>query len=213
MKFQDWLEQISGTIRNLGISGNVKGSYSTGAIAGNNKGIIENCYNLATIESNNGNEIGGITGNNHGIIKECYNNGKIIGINYIGGIVGLNYGEVINCYNTGNLDHIRCMHKGGIAAESREGTKIINCYNVGLVGNTLYNNGSILGTNAGVDMNNCYGLNNEKIEIVGFSEVVFENCAMKSEEEMKTKEFLDLLDSNTEKKWKKSEVYPKLYWE
>ena len=62
-------------------------------------------------------------------------------------------------------------------------------------------------------MSNCYGLNNEKIEIAGYTESTFESCTMKSKEEMQTKEFLKLLDINIGKKWKAGELYPKLYWE
>ena len=104
----------TGTVRNSGITiGEIKGGSATAAIAGFNTGLVQNCYNLASV---NGIAMaGGIAGENSGLIENCFNSGNISASGNAGGIAGsnLNTGIIQNCYNAGNLDS---ADAGGIVA-------------------------------------------------------------------------------------------------
>ena len=125
-----------GTIRNLTVSGSVKGSGHTGGIAGlANGGTFENCANLCVVQSDStaGGTTGGIIGfayyGDTLIVRDCYNVGSITG-RHAGGIIGL-------CNNM--LETIR------------------NCYNVGKVTGTA-NAGAIIGNYFSKKISNCYYL-------------------------------------------------------
>ena len=117
----------TGVIENCTVNGSLYGNHFTGGIAGNNSGIIKNCVNYGSVntqlQQNNvdlsditldaltGSEsaatvtdIGGIAGISSGYISQCQSNGNIgyphIGYN-IGGIAGSQTGYISNCTNTG----------------------------------------------------------------------------------------------------------------
>ncbi|MCL2487634.1 MAG: hypothetical protein FWE80_03010, partial [Oscillospiraceae bacterium] len=102
-----------GKVKNLGIfNGDIKGSSFVGGIIGHN---------------------------DHGIIENCYNNASITGTDersYAGGVVGLNYdGTVIDCYNTNIINGDSFV--GGVVGANNDSKSIIkNCYNVGAVNGT-----------------------------------------------------------------------------
>jgi len=120
----------TGTIRNVGITiGNISGSESTAAIAGHNTGLVQNCYNMATITSTG--RAGGIVGDNDsgGVIENCFNTGNISGKDYLGGIAGYNNssrGVIRNCYNTGNI-RSDGKYSGGIVGFN-DGGLLNGCY-------------------------------------------------------------------------------------
>ena len=148
-------------IKNLEISGEIKGAGHTGGIIGTSVKTIENCINYATITGNN--MVGGIVGTCASEIINCNNNGEINikGTPWArgggGGIIGGTEGETIirNCSNTGNVlgnatsragivgcvygDTIlidTCVNMGqssaGICNSQRKSIlEIINCYNLG----------------------------------------------------------------------------------
>ena len=78
---------LGGTIRNLTVSGSVKGSGHTGGIAGGaDGGTFENCANLCVVQSDSteGGTTGGIIGFALNmdyvlIVRDCYNVGSITG--------------------------------------------------------------------------------------------------------------------------------------
>ncbi len=74
------------TIKNLSVSGSIKGLSYTAGIAGLNKGSISNVYNQAEIIGSD--YVGGIIGHNDGLLENAYNRGDIKGSNYVGGISG-----------------------------------------------------------------------------------------------------------------------------
>lgn len=159
----------SGTIKNLTVSGNIKGRgylrYAGGIVGKNIKGNIEKCVNKCQLSLRNASDYAhfwsGIAGtSSNGYISECYNMGDItITTSGSGGYSASGItceGSVIeNSYNTGKItannsysyyaDH---THASGIA---KYGT-ISNCYNIGMV--DAYNKYSISGSN----VTNCYYL-------------------------------------------------------
>ena len=123
-----------GTIRNLTVSGSVKGSGHTGGIAGGaDGGTFENCANLCVVQSDSteGGTTGGIIGfadfGDDLIVRDCYNVGSITG-RHAGGIIGLcnNRLETIrNCYNTGTVTGTA---NAGAIIGIYSSDKIFNCY-------------------------------------------------------------------------------------
>ena len=154
------------------VTGNIKatGSYwmPVGGVCGvmQEKGNIENCYNLANIECENIKKgwgdadigCGGIVGQGYANINKCYNKGNILakgGENTvsIGGICGhLDNGYIKNSYNTGKVDASSEQTKGesyigGIIGASKA-EYIINCYNSGNIMGDIY--GAMIGGILGV---------------------------------------------------------------
>ena len=155
----------SGTIINCAnINGTIKSHCTTstaataltwaGGIAGENDGIIKNCYNTSLVEGYNAkskgtNFVGGIVGDAHGgsITENCYNRGTVYsscqGTNRAGGIVGVFYGttsEIKNCYNIGSISSSNgsTNHIGGICGDNSAG----NGYPQGIISNCYYLDGS-----------------------------------------------------------------------
>ena len=159
----------NGIIKNLSVSGNIKGQNYIGGICGRNEGgTITNCKNFISIEAN-ANYVGGITGRNSstGVIKNCYNNQIVKGKELVGGITGeSNGGPVTNCCNIENIEGEKYI--GGIIGRSRNKTSIEMCYNsgeikgdyqvAGIIGFILeegtikncYNTGNIVGVYTGI---------------------------------------------------------------
>ena len=126
---------IGGTIRNLTVSGSVKGSEHTGGIAGGaDGGTFENCANQCEVQSDSteGGATGGIIGfalnmECELIVRDCYNVGSITG-RHAGGIIGHcgGYLETIgNCYNVGKVTGTA---NAGAIIGSYFSKKISNCY-------------------------------------------------------------------------------------
>ena len=123
-----------GTIRNLTVSGSVKGSEHTGGIAGGaDGGTFENCANLCVVQSDSteGGTTGGIIGfalnmDHELIVRDCYNVGSITG-RHAGGIIGqCSWHETIsNCYNAGTVTGTA---NAGAIIGSYSSDKISNCY-------------------------------------------------------------------------------------
>ena len=125
---------LGGTIRNLTVSGFVKGSGHTGGIAGGaDGGTFENCANLCVVQSDSteGGTTGGIIGFALNmdyvlIVRDCYNVGSITG-RHAGGIIGqCSWHETIrNCYNAGTITGTANV---GAIIGSYSSDKISNCY-------------------------------------------------------------------------------------
>lgn len=149
---------IDGKIKNLGVTGEVKGnSYVAGVVGnGTSKSIVINCYNKCNVTGSYSSGIG-----NYGAkLINCYNIGNITGSNGAGGITLENAYYVINCYNTGNVisenmaggidggygggNHINCSNMGNITGSGRT----VGISSNGLVKN-CYNTGNITGGDCG----------------------------------------------------------------
>ncbi|QWB99410.1 InlB B-repeat-containing protein [Mycoplasmatota bacterium] len=145
-----------GTIKNLSVTGSVKGgSYTAGIVGYQASGTIERVYNLANVEGES--FVGGISGRTqYGNIRESYNNGDIKGsASYVGGITGYIYGStnaslrvnITNTYNRGEI--LGNQYVGGLVGYERYSYRdylsiISYSYSAGLVsGNS--NVGGVIG--------------------------------------------------------------------
>ena len=144
-----------------------------GDFAGENDGVIGNCYNTGSVTATSTAiaHAGGIVGGNENIVSNCYNAGSVSSSEGAGGIVGGNDNIVCNCYNTGsvNSSSTSFAHAGGIAGENGGGgSTITNCYNIGSV-SSLFNSGGIAGGDESLSnsITNCYYLNNISIGVAG----------------------------------------------
>lgn len=138
------------TVKNLTVTGVIKGRESIGAIAGKSvDSKIVNCVNKAKIDAVG--HCGGIVGRLlNGKIYNCMNSGKLTASSYgLGGIVGFidGNGSIINCANVGAI-YGGLGYTGGIAGGAETGS-IKNCVNSvniisasgsagGIMGNTKY---------------------------------------------------------------------------
>jgi len=119
----------TGTVKNLGVTGNVSGNTNVGGIVGYNRGTVENCYFSGNVTG--GNYVGGIAGqarDSSSIIRNCYTTGSVstTGTNYVGGIVGNNYGGSIEyCYSTCSVTGINSV--GGISGYLYDNSSLTNC--------------------------------------------------------------------------------------
>ena len=234
---------ITGNIYNCVVSGNIKNESSIGSAGGItcwNSGHIENCGNLSNVtyiktKTNSENDnikygVGGICYSSGGYIQNSYNMGNIYGNSvdhmYVGGIVATTTESSViieNCYNTGSISGKAFLLKlGGIVGNSISRNKINNCYNVGKVngeGIESLAKGFLVGEcyYTGVVTNSYYKKSNEN-EITGIgNETDLENMP-KTEQEMKSNEFINLLNQNSTNIWKEdanniNNGYPILNWQ
>lgn len=129
-KDQGFFGRVTGTVKNLSVSGFVYGTLGSGGIAGYSSGIIENCINYAEVHDHD-QFAGGIAGLSDGIIKGCSNYGNIYSEAYCaGGITGKSsHASIFNCFNEGDVEGTDAI--GGICGW-HTGTSIIsNCSNIG----------------------------------------------------------------------------------
>jgi len=140
-------------VRNLGlVNVNIRGTETVGGIAGENEGIIENCFITGSITGTNA-QVGGIAGYNRGgTIQNCYVIADITGTNDLGGITGISAsgGVLRNCYVAGKIT-------GGVASDFY-GVGGITGYNTVSVQNTVTLLQSITVT-SGQDYNRVIGAN------------------------------------------------------
>ena len=127
--YQSLFGSSSGQIQNLGVEdAYVNGGNSSGALVGQNSGIISNCYCNGSVSGKD--YTGGLVGSNDGTISNCYCTGSVSGEYSIGGLVGRNPGTINNCYSSGSVSGKDCT--GGLVGTDREyietyvNTK--NCY-------------------------------------------------------------------------------------
>src|SRR5690554_6648792 len=133
----------TGEIKNLSVSGTVRGRSYVGGIVGyqiNSK--VLNVYNEATILGE-GNYTGGITGylTSSSTIDYAYNTGEITGANYVGGIAGsvvgsYSYGSYIrNTYSRGEVSSKTSGNVNGVAVAGSYGYINNSYYDVIVIAN------------------------------------------------------------------------------
>ena len=199
----------SGQVNNCYVSGKIQNDSvydsQTGGIAGYSSGIITNCGNMSDIKCIGSDHtiVGGIVGSMDNKISKSYNIGKIYAsgkIVYVGGIIGnLEKNKCENCYNTGDLTGI-CSEKlrqGGIIGTNAG--NVSNCYSIGKIVNetTEPEAETTIGLAIGFDGNThtmIYCLKQEQLPAIG--NTTTEENIIKTESEMKTEEFLELLNTN-----------------
>ena len=172
---------------------------------------ITKCINVGNVNgvlAQNGGIVGGLTGT----IEKCYNSGTVKGIHRLGGICGMVCAEqkssIKNCYNVGDIipektleSESEIQYLGGIigwmSSNQTSGT-ISNNYNIGKIetkGKSATYVGGVIGllSNTFTIKNNYYitgiSTTNEELAVAGES---------KTEAEMKTEEFLALLNADQE---------------
>lgn len=208
-----------GEIKNLGIIGessitisSSSHSYysSAGGIVGfSSSSSISNCYNTGKVSSSDSEYpasdsmslAGGIAGvSSESSISNCYNTGNVSSSSsssscyssFAGGIAGNSNSIISNCYNTGKVSS--SSYTGGIAGMSD--SLISNCYNTGSTSSCFDADG--IAGNSSTEISNCYKLHNMVTingETTGNGN---ENGTVKISEEMKTADFVKLLNSKNE---------------
>lgn len=135
-----------GTIKNLHISGSVKGGSYVGGLTGRNYGFIENCQTNVSV-SGTLQCIGGLAGMNLGTISESTNSGTVsatMGVGGTGGVAGFNSNNnrIENCYNKGAVSNESAvsMYTGGIVG-SNTGGVVSGCENEATVTGTSFTGG------------------------------------------------------------------------
>ena len=149
-------------VKNLTVSGYIKGAYETGGIAGWNKGTMTNSHFSGTAITTN-NRVGGIAGFNGGTIKDCTVNGVINGLGSVGGIAGFLSIDhrIVNCsfigtvtgtyiyvggivgYSNGTISG--CVVEGNVSGSSNSTGGIVGCNYQGKLSDCTYQNGTVSG--------------------------------------------------------------------
>lgn len=229
-----WEEELALPSSTLPITGSIT---TSGANCGGISGYIDggnviNCSNFGStdIEKDKAElrNTGGITGliMNGGQVSNCANFGQINGTFNVGGIAGVLANrevnnQVLNCYNAGDIS-CKTSSAGivGYIDESVDEQTISFCYNIGQV--TLENGLGYGIANVksieNITIKNCYylgGTAKGDLNMQGTTQQAEE----KTEQEMKEKAFVDLLNNgNEEQIWKedvdnKNNGYPILNWQ
>ncbi len=129
-----------GAVKNLKISNSYIYSRenSTGAIAGENHGVISNVSVSADVVSL-GEYTGAVAGKNFGDIVKCESHGNVFGSNLVGGISGANYGAITHCYSDqdGEFSYIAGERGvGGIIGKNAG--EVSYCYSVSAINGVGY---------------------------------------------------------------------------
>ena len=191
---------------------------------------IENCANKGRLETINGSRVylGGITGlPTSTVIKSCYNAGEIVVNGYaprVGGIAGSpeNNTSVENCYNIATISTkstSSVIRVGGIIGEVTRGEITLkNSYNAGLfdIQGTVNSKGSLYGKFTW-SIDNCYYLEQDGFQIGGNTITTITNSGVKTIDEMKSDDFIILLNKSSQA-FKKDDSnlnngYPVLVWQ
>lgn len=147
-----------GVVKNVNIAADCEFNTfaNTGAIAGYNNGLIDNCRNYAAITGQSA-YIGGIVGQSSktSVVSNCFNAGKIVsGYRNAGGIVGMAQGAITRCANTGDVSVISLYQAegkayikfaGGMTGSINNGY-IADCFNSGTIHTLEGNSGGIVGS-------------------------------------------------------------------
>ena len=123
-------------IRNLGLTGDIRGEVVGGLTYLMFSGEITNCYSSAQITTKSTSSMAGglIAHATQSEITNCYNLGSIKGPGKLGGFAySLNSNsKITNCYNSGNINNTS-NSAGGFSNEISGSCEILNCYNTGNV--------------------------------------------------------------------------------
>ena len=153
------------TISNVGvINGSIYGLKMTGALVGNNYGVVQNSYSTGVVSASayipgnafaSGLQTGGLVGANEGTIQNSYSTSAVYGAEMVGGLVGSNgtfsQGIVTHSYANGNVSGVGWV--GGLIGYNQ--TTVTNSYATGnasgvnFIGGLIgQNNGPIISTYA-----------------------------------------------------------------
>ena len=194
------------TMSNVYNTGTISGKTETGGIVGSmsSKSSINKAYNTGKIAINGTDtNAGGIIGKmNEGTAINVYNLGEVYAPNatYVGGVAGYYEGSVSNAFNLGNVTG--SGYVGGITGYAMKSLK--NAYNVGAVTGNSDVGTVIAWANSGANSSeNLYYLSSLSGNALGTfagssadQEVLTGKMVSKTEAEMKSQTFVDLLNTN-----------------
>ena len=143
-----------GTVKNLKLDKvNVTANSNVGAIAGENRGTIENCSVSGSVTgSSNNSYVGGIAGWHYGgTITDCHSSATVEGITYTGGVAGQSNASITACYSTGDVKG-EGNYVGGVVGDNV--SSIVNaCYHAtGSVAGASGSTGGVAGRNYNDDI-------------------------------------------------------------
>lgn len=198
---------------NITITATTLSASDIGGIVGSNYGEVIGCTNKGNIYMVKGNSspIGGIAGLSAGIIDRCENQGELESYTtYIGGIVGYKYMEsgyydnpwITNSFNSGNIIDIagrNFLYYGGIAGYAGNDVLVENCYSVGSVPQNVTWGNLVGEIRVDTLINNCFFIENGSFGIGKVGSIFVTGPAddqgtVSSDEEMKTKDFVEQLN-------------------
>ena len=153
-----------GTVKNLKLDKvNVTANSNVGAIAGENRGTIENCSVSGSVTGLSDNScVGGIAGWHYGgTITDCHSSATVEGIAYIGGVAGQSNDIITACYSTGNVTATKnnttnCSYAGGVVGLNNNKAILTACYATGDVKGDGERVGGVVGDNTYSTVNACY---------------------------------------------------------
>ncbi len=127
-----------GTVKNLTLDDvNITAGSNVGAIAGENRGTIENCSVSGSVTSSNMSSdcVGGIVGQNNGTITGCHSSATVEGIAYVGGIAGKSNASITACSSTGDVtatgNSTNYSYAGGVVGQNNVRANLTACYATG----------------------------------------------------------------------------------
>ena len=190
------------------VSCNVTNCYNTGDVSSTSAPVggiayeieastVTNCYNTGNTSSEASTPVGGLAyGISGSKIINCYNTGAVesksapaTGLAY-----GISGSKIINCYNTGAVES-KSAPAAGLAYEIKNST-IANFYNAGIVSSGVSMTAGIGFTNTSNTITNIYYLNTSAPSGMYNRTDVSGQIESKTEQEMKSKTFTDLLNEN-----------------
>lgn len=161
--------EVEGTVKNLKLDKvNVTANSNVGAIAGENRGTIENCSVSGSVTGSSDNGcVGGIAGfYRKGSITDCHSSATVEGKAYVGGIAGQNdamlgSASIIACYSTGSVTATKnnttgSSYAGGVVGLNSNEAVLTACYATGNVKGEGNYVGGVVGDNAYGTVTACY---------------------------------------------------------
>ena len=152
-----------GTVKNLKLDKvNVTANSNVGAIAGENRGTIENCSVSGSVTGSSDNScVGGIAGwHNNGSITDCHSSATVEGLSRVGGIAGKSNASITACSSTGDVtatkNSMDYSWAGGVVGEFTGRSQLIACYATGNVKGDAKHVGGVVGDNVYNAVIACY---------------------------------------------------------
>ena len=192
---------------NVGGIGGYCGHYGVGSKYSSLCGTLTNVRNEGDVEGSS--NVGGICGAFGGSVTAGSNVASIFGTKYVGGIFGnADFSTTVALYNTGDVEGTQNV--GGVIGYNQEGVTS-SAYSTGkVVGDSLV--GLMIGYNYNTTMADYYYLEQGEQEPFGLNNGGGV-ATPKTEKEMKSKEFAELLGEDFTYDSGLNDGYPVLKWE
>lgn len=151
-----------GTVKNLTLDNvDITAGSNVGAVAGQNRGTIENCSVSGKVAGSSDNScVGGIAGwHREGSITDCHSSATVEGMSWVGGIAGQSDATITACYSTGDVTATKnswgYSSAGGVVGYSN-GAVLTACYATGEVKGDGNYVGGVVGDNVVGTVTACY---------------------------------------------------------